>query len=105
MSELDRLADQHIRESAAQLQHVDELMAKAKQARAQRTLASEQESVLTRLEQQHSQASQDLQLLGGLPKPATADTVARSEGVKGVLQTIGLELEKTLAAVIGGNKG
>ena len=28
-----------------------------------------------------------------------------SDGVKGVLQTIGLELEKTLAAVIGGNKG
>lgn len=105
MSELDRLADQHIRESAAQLQHIDELMAKAKQARARQALASDQESVLARLERQHSEVAQDLRALGGLPKPATADTVARSEGVKGVLQTIGLELEKTLAAVIGGNKG
>jgi len=32
-------------------------------------------------------------------RPATADIVAQSEGATGVLQKIGLELEKTLTAI------
>ena len=61
--------------------------------------AQERRAELTRLEQVHGHATQELRSLGSLPKPATADTVARSEGVKGVLQKIGLELEKTLTAI------
>ena len=99
MGELDRLANQHILESLSQLRHIDELMAKAKVARDKQQLAAQATSALPRLEQEHGRAAQELKALGSLPKPATADTVARSEGVKGVLQKIGLELERTLAAV------
>ena len=99
MSELDRLANQHILESESHLRHIDEMMAKAKEAEAKQQLAADAASALTRLEQEHSRAKQELQSLGGLPRPATADTVARSEGVKGMLQKIGLELEKALTAI------
>lgn len=99
MNELDRLANQHILESQSHLRHIDELMAKARQAKAKRRLAAQAESALPRLEQEHGRAAQELKALGSLPKPATADTVARSEGVKGTLQKIGLELEKVLTAI------
>lgn len=99
MSELDRLANQHILESQSHLRHIDELLAKARDARTKQLLAGAAADALPRLEQEHDRATQELQALGSLPKPATADTVARSEGVKGVLQKLGLELEKTLTAI------
>ncbi|MCZ4315188.1 hypothetical protein O4H66_17415 [Comamonadaceae bacterium G21597-S1] len=99
MSELDRLANQHILESESHLRHIDELMAKAREAQAKQQLAADAASALPRLEREHGQATQELRALGQLPRPATADTVARSEGVKGVLQKIGLELEKALTAI------
>ncbi len=103
MSELDRLADQHFLESQAHLRHIDDLMAKVKQAQAQRPVAPEHARTLARLEQEHGRMTRDLKSFRDLPQPATANTVARGEGIKGVLQTLGLELEKTLAAVIGGD--
>lgn len=99
MSELDRLANQHILESESHLKHIDELMAKAREAQARQQLEAQAAAELARLAHEHGRATQELRALGGLPKPATADTVARSEGVKGVLQKIGLELEKALTAI------
>jgi hypothetical protein len=99
MNELDRLANQHILESESHLRHIDEMMAKAREATARQQLQAHDASVLAHLEQEHGRATRELQSLGSRPGPATADTVARSEGVKGVLRTIGLELEKTLAAI------
>jgi hypothetical protein len=99
MSELDRLANQHILESESHLKYIDELMAKAREAKARQLLQADAAHALSRLEHEHGQARQELQSLGNAPTPATADTVARSEGVKGVLQKIGLELEKALTAI------
>jgi 2-hydroxychromene-2-carboxylate isomerase len=99
MSELDRLANQHILESESHLRHIDEMMAKAREPKARQKLNADAASTLGRLEQEHGRAAQELKALLSRPKPATADTVAQSEGVMGVLQKIGLELERTLAAV------
>jgi hypothetical protein len=99
MSELDRLANQHILESESHLRHIDELMAKAREVQAKQQLEAQAAAELARLAHEHGRAAQELRSLGGMPRPATADTVARSEGVKGVLQKIGLELEKALTAI------
>lgn len=99
MSQIDDLAEQHIRESEAHLRHIDELMRKAQEARAGKRVPPEHEDPLRRLEQDHSRLAGELQGLRTAPKPASADTVERSKGLKGLLQTVGLELEKVLTAI------
>lgn len=99
MDVLDRLANQHILESESHLRHIDELMAQAQAAQEQQQLSEEAASTLGRLKREHGLAVEEFRQLGSLPKPTTTETVARSEGVKGVLQKIGLELEKALTAI------
>lgn len=97
MSRIDQLVEQHFLESQAHLRHIDELVAKAQQARASKGVSAEQEGQLTRLEQEHARVSGELHALRG--KPASPDAVERSKGLTGMLQTIGLELEKALTAI------
>lgn len=96
MSVIDHLVEQHILESQSHLRHIDELMAKARAVRARTTVSSEHEAQLNRLDQDQSRLRGELDALRTAPPP---DAAERSQGLKGVLQTIGLELEKTLTAI------
>jgi len=47
---------------------------------------------------------QELHGLRNEPKPASEDAAQRSKGLTGMLQSIGLELEKALVAVVDQNR-
>ena len=96
MSVIDHLVQQHILESESHLRHIDELLSKARTARAGSTVAPQHVAELNRIEQQHSRLSGELDAMRKAP---TADVAERSKGLKAVLQTVGLELEKTLTAI------
>jgi hypothetical protein len=97
MSQIDRLVEQHFLESQSHLRHIDELMAKAREARASKLVSAEHEGQLSRLEQDHARVAGELHALRG--KPATPEAVEHSKGLTGMLKTIGLELEKALTAI------
>lgn len=96
MSAIDHLVEQHILESESHMRHIDELLAKAQAARARSGVAPQQEVLLNRFKQDHDRLARELDALRKSPAP---DAVERSKGIKSVLQTIGLELEKTLTAI------
>ncbi len=100
MSAIDHLIEQHILESESHMRHIDELLAKARAARMQSNVAPHHLAQLNRLEKDHDRLAGELNTLRQSPAP---DAVDRSKGLKAVLQTIGLELEKTLTAI--GDKG
>ena len=97
MSQIDRLVEQHFLESQLHLRHIDELMVKAREARASKLVSAEHAGQLSRLEQDHVRVSGELHALRG--KPASPEIVEHSKGLTGMLQTIGLELEKALTAI------
>ena len=96
MRAADHLVEQHILESQSHLRHIEELMGKARDLRSRRTVSSEHEAQLNRLELDHSRVRGEFDALRTAPPP---DAAERSQGSTGVLKKIGLELEKTLTAV------
>lgn len=96
MSAIDHLVEQRILESESHLSHIDELMAKARAARANAAVSSQTASHLNRLEQDHARLAREVHDLRKTPAP---DAAERSKGLKSVLATLGLELEKTLTAI------
>lgn len=96
MSAIDHLVEQRILESESHLRHVDELMAKARAARANAALSPDTATQLSRIEQDRDRLSREVHALRKIPAPEVAE---RSNGLKSVLKTLGLELEKTLTAI------
>ena len=99
MTKMIHLAEQHILQSESELRHIDELMARAHEARAKNPLQPETEAELVRIQGARDKGALELTALRQQAHDASDDTVKRSEGLKGVLQTVGLELEKALTAV------
>ncbi len=93
MSAIDHLVEQRILESESHLRHIDELLAKA---RGNAALAPQTATQLSRFEQDHERLTREVDALRKSPAP---DADERSKGLKAVLQTLGLELEKTLTAI------
>jgi hypothetical protein len=98
MDKLTQLADQHIRESELRLKHIDELMAKGRSAAA--PTAGETQALLDKLQADRDRLAGELDLIRRLPPATAGDRVQRSEGLKGVLETVGLQLEQALTAVL-----
>lgn len=92
MTKMIHLAEQHILQSESELRHIDELMARAHEARAKNPLQPETEAELVRIQGVRDKGAQELTALRQQAHDASDDTVKRSEGLKGVLQTVGLEL-------------
>jgi hypothetical protein len=102
MSHIDQLVEQHIRESESHLKHIDELMEKAREARKRSQLPSDPD--LAQLEHNQMRMAQELHGLRNEPRPVSEEVAERSKGLKGMLQSVGAELEKALVAVVDQNK-
>ncbi len=102
MSHIDQLVEQHIRESESHLRHIDEMMEKAREARLRSQLPAPPD--LAKLEHDRMRLAQELHGLRNEPRPASADAAERGKGLKGMLQSVGTELEKVLVAVIDQNR-
>lgn len=99
MYEVNHLAEQHILQSESHLQHIDELMAKAHESRAKSPLHPKIEAELVRIQGARDKGAEELAALRQHLGAHTAETLQHSEGLKGTLENVGLELEKALTAV------
>jgi hypothetical protein len=104
MNKIAELAEQHIRESELHLRHIDELMALARQVSLKGAPAAETEALLINVQRDRDRLAQELDGVRRIsPKDAT-EAVKRGESLKGVLETVGLQLEMALAAVFERNE-
>lgn len=99
MDETNKLVEQHIGESQSHLRHIDELMERARAARAKAPQARGLEELLTRTQQDRDRLAQHLDDVRRQPADALPRLVEHGEGLKGALEAMGLQLEKALAAV------
>lgn len=99
MNTIMELAGQHIRESESHLRHIDELMARAREAARKESVAAQAEALLSRVQPDRDWAAQELEAIRRLPIGDGSEVVKRGEGLKGVMETIGLELEKAVTAI------
>ena len=98
---MDRMLDlveQHILESASRLRHIDELMAKARTPTKPAT-GAETAALLKQIEADRDKLAQLLEELRRLLRSESPEAVKRGEGLKGLMESVGLQLEKVLATI------
>jgi hypothetical protein len=100
VSKLIDLVQQHIRESEARLRHVDELMNRTNQALANAPVAANADTRVRQIQAVRDRLPLELDDTRCLPRGDVSETVRRGEGLKGALETVGMELEKALTAVL-----
>ena len=104
MDKMKDLAEQHILESASRLRHIDELMARARSAPLKEETAIGTEALLRQIESDRNKLARELEEIQRLPRDEGSDIVKRGEGLKGLLESVGLQLEQVLGAIFEGNK-
>ena len=101
MNETSKLVEQHILASQSRLRHIDELMARARRARAKVPPTADLDALLTRAQQDRDRLAQHLD---GMGRPSVDSSspglVEQGEGLTGALEAAGLQLEQILAAVL-----
>jgi hypothetical protein len=99
------LAEQHILQSESHLRHIDELMVRAREVPLKGTASDETAALLARIKLDHDRFTQELdEIRCLLPARERSEVLKRAEGLKGVLENVGLELEKTLGAIFDQNR-
>lgn len=104
MDKMMDLAEQHILESASRLRRIDELMARARSAPLPHARAAQAEALLRKLESDRNGLAQELDDIQRLPRGDGSDIVKRGEGLKGLLESVGLQLEQVLGAIFERDK-
>jgi hypothetical protein len=99
MNQFSHLAEQHILESEARLRHIDEWIAKGRASSARDAkAAAEADPLLARIQADRDRLAGELDALRRQPRGDATD-VARAEGLRGVLETVGRELEAAMGAI------
>jgi protein-disulfide isomerase-like protein with CxxC motif len=104
MDKMKDLAEQHILESASRLRHIDELMAQARTATLKEETATRTEALLRQIESDRNKLARELEEIQRLPLGDGSDVVKRGEGLKGLLESMGLQLEQVLGAIFERDK-
>ena len=104
MNKMKDLAEQHILESASRLRHIDELMARARAGHLKGETATQTEALLRQIESDRNKLARELEEIQRLPHGEGSDIVKRGEGLKGLLESVGLQLEQALGAIFQQDK-
>lgn len=99
MDKMKDLVEQHILQSVSHLRHIDELMAKARTAALTQEAAARAEALLRQTESDRNKLAQELQEIQRLPSGEGSETVKKAEGLRGLLASVGLQLEQALGAI------
>ncbi len=99
MDKMKNLAEQHILESASHLRHIDELMTRARTAPLKEGTATRIEALLRQIGADRDKLARELEEIQRLPHGEGSDIVKRGEGLKGLLESVGLQLEQALGAI------
>ena len=100
MKNVDHLVEQHIRQSESHLRHIDELMERMRSKTATGRVPPEVGARLLQLRAERDQVAQEFDECRKQSAVDAPGAIAQAERVKGVLETIGLELEKAITAVL-----
>ncbi|OYY60668.1 MAG: hypothetical protein B7Y51_11390 [Burkholderiales bacterium 28-67-8] len=98
MDKINDLAEQHIRESASRLRNIDELMVRAR-ATSKPELAPRTEALLMQIQADRNKLARELEEIQGLPRGEGSEIIKRHEGLNGLLESLGLQVEQVLGAV------
>ena len=104
MDKMMDLAEQHILESASRLRHIDELMSRARSAPSPQARAAQTQALLRKLESDRNGLAQELDDIRRLPRGEGSGIVKRGEGLKGLLESVGMQLEQVLGAIFERDK-
>jgi hypothetical protein len=104
MDKMRNLAEQHIRESMSHLRHIDELMGRARSIPPTHPMATKTEALLRQIAIDRDRLAQELDDIRRLPERDAPDMVNRGAGLKGLLESVGLQLEEVLAAIFKQDK-
>lgn len=99
MDKAMELAEQHILEATSRLRHIDEAMARARSAPLDEARRSQTDLLLQQIEADRNRLAGELEALRRLPRHAGSDILARGEGLKGMLEATGRQMEQVLAAI------
>ena len=99
MDKAMELAEQHILEATSRLRHIDEAMARARSVPLDAAKRSETDLLLRQIELDRDRLASELEAIRRLPRDAGSDVVARGEGLKGMLEATGKQMEQVLATI------
>lgn len=101
MPNMDRLVEQHIRESESHLRHIDELMGKASQRPSDDASGPEVQTLLSRVSETRERLERDLKdLRRGFVDGSDQATVERGARLKTALSELGTQFERALTAIL-----
>lgn len=100
MKSIDSLVEQHFRESASHLRHIDELMAQAESPPGRVARPDDLAALLAEIKATRDRLSQDLEQLRGKVMSHGKEALAEpAAGLNSALETAGRQYENALAAV------
>jgi len=99
MDKAMELAEQHILEATSRLRHIDEAMARARSVPLDAARLGDTQRLLEQIEADRNRLAGELEEIRRLPRDAGSDVVARGEGLKGMLEATGRQMEQVLAAI------
>ena len=97
MGKIMALAEQHARESALHLRHIDDLIKQARGTPAGQ--APEFEKILGPIEENRHRLARDLDTLKDSPQGAGHDPAATGAALTNALKALGFELEQVLVGI------
>ncbi len=100
MDRLEYLVDQHVREFDLQLRHVDHLLASVRKAAVDNGTPAATGELLRRIEAHREAVAQEFGHFRRAPPQDLEQALHLGQRLKAALESMGLELEKTLAAVL-----
>lgn len=100
MNMVTELAEQYVYESELHLAHLDALLARATRVPLDGEAQAELEALVKRMQRGRDRLAGELDSLRRFPGPDGSEQLAEEENLSGVFQTVGLQLEKALGAVL-----
>ncbi len=100
MTNADGLSRHNIEEYQRRLLHIDELMVQARKAATEGRAAAGTDELLARVEADRVRLERDIEDLSRWPPTEKTSAAHHSAGIGSMLQSIGAELEKAIAAII-----
>ena len=100
MDEVGTLANQNFLEWESRLKHIDEKMAKAHAAHAQKPHASDVQMQLSNIQKSRDELARGVASARGLPLSESPNATSQPGGLTASFEAVGVELERVLATIV-----
>ena len=100
MNQVTQLVEQQIRTSELHLRHVDDLMERARLVSQSRSVPPDTAARLAQFSDERDRLAQELRDYRVKMSSINPPSVTHAEGLTGVLEAMGLQLEKALTAIL-----